>query len=87
MKVQFVQRLTVYSQHPLRDYLAGGADRSFVTGRNAGIREDAGFTFVYVVRSGTIEEAKRRLYCCFRREAIDMQAAQQELARETPVAR
>lgn len=37
---------------PATDYLAGGAERSFVTGRNAGIRKNAYFTFVYVVRSG-----------------------------------
>ncbi len=78
-----MQRLTVYS-HPLRIIWQEGVDRSLATGRNAGIRRRY-FTFTYVVRSGHTGAAAALLL--FPEEKPDMQAAQQELARETPVAR
>lgn len=68
---------------PATDYLAGGADRSFVTGRNTGVRKTLISRLFTLCAQAHSVAAALLLFP----EKPDMQAAQQELARETPVAR
>lgn len=65
---------------PATDYLAGGADRSFVTGRNAGIRKTL-ISRLFTLCAQAHSAAAALLL--FPEKKPDMQAAQQELARET----